>query len=215
MERKKEIDAYTRLLSHLVNTWAEVRLLKLVNEKGAFSDSERVQILSIENLTNKWHKALSISLRKAYSLSPSNSNFPTTAELRYEALERLIEEDLLESSQVRNRVAHGQWMYAFNEDCTNPNPELTLKIHSENIVKLQMRKKLLGGLSQLVHDLAISRPTFERDFDKNSKVVKEQQRNLHKRSYDKYVESMIAKYNRGRSVRASIIRRLRPRSIGL
>jgi len=202
-DKKREVDAYTRLLSHLVNMWSEIRLLKLVHERSVFSDLERDQILSIDNLKERWHEALDKSLRKAYGISPSNpiktTNISATARFRYEALETIIEQDLLESSQVRNRIAHGQWKYAFNDDYTNLNPDLTLKIQQENIVKLQMRKKLFEGLSQLVHDLALSRPTFERDFDKNFRLVEEQQRNLHKRNYDKYVVNMIAKYQRGKA----------------
>ena len=53
------------------------------------------------------------------------------------------------------------------------------------------------GLAFLIHDLAVSPPTFERDFDKNYRLVEENKRNLHKRTYNDYRTKMIAKYQRG------------------
>ena len=37
---------YTRVLSHLVNSWVEVRLLKLVYEPDAFSNDKKVEIIT-------------------------------------------------------------------------------------------------------------------------------------------------------------------------
>lgn len=202
-EEDKNVDVYTKILSHLINTWAEVRILKLIYENSAFSDSEKQQIINANGLNERWKKALTIAFCQAYSISNhSKIDFaPYTPRMRYNALLNLIDSDLLRSSQLRNRISHGQWKYAFNNDLSDINDSLTRELRKENIVTLQLKLKLFESLSQIIHDLAVSKPTFERDFDKNFKVVEEQKRNYHNRSYDKYGEKMIEKRKRGLSRR--------------
>jgi len=110
---------------------------------------------------------------------------------------KLISNDLLESNQLRNRISHGQWSYAFNNDLLGINESLTRQLRQENIVKLQLRLKMFISLAQIIHDLAVSKPTFERDFDRNYRKIEDQKRNFHSRDYDDYKNKMILKRERG------------------
>lgn len=202
------IYAYTKLLSHLVNTWAEVRVLKLVYEVGAFSDAEKASVIGSKGPKGKWKKALDIAFCKAYGMSSIGQierlTTPYTARTRYLALLAIIGGDLLESSELRNRIAHGQWKHAFNNDLSSLNTQLTGKLRQENIVKLQLRWKMFKSLAQIIHDLAVSKPTFERDFDNNFRRLEEQKRNFHNRDYNDYRERMKLKRQRGRLYRAAV-----------
>ena len=120
-----------------------------------------------------------------------------TARVRYNELKNLISSDLLPSIEIRNRIAHGQWKIAFTNNLRNTSSPLTGQLRLENIVLLQLKKKLLIGLSSLIHDLAVSPLTFERDFDKNYKLIEQNKRNLHKRDFCLYKQKMIDKYQRG------------------
>lgn len=202
-EEDKNVDVYTKILSHLINTWAEVRILKLIYENSTFSDDEKQQIINANGLNERWKMALTIAFCKAYII-PNHSKIDLasyTPRMRYKILIKLIDSDLLRSSQLRNRLSHGQWKYAFNNDLSDINATLTRELRKENIVTLQSKLKLFKSLSQIIHDLAVSKPTFERDFDKNFKVVEEQKRNYHNRSYNKYGKNMIEKRKRGLSRR--------------
>lgn len=192
---------HTRILSHLITCWAEVRVHKLIYEDQAFSNSEIAQIIAHGvTLENKWIKALNISYVKAHNL---NLLTPIETQLfgedlrRYSEIKKLINNDLLSSIQVRNRIAHGQWKIAFSSSLKSVSNDLTTRISQENIVSLQLKRNLLDGLARLIHDLAVSPPTFIRDFNRNFNFIEENKRNLHKRSYTNYKLKMVQKYQRG------------------
>jgi len=187
---------YTKLLSHLINSWAEVRALKLIYEKAAFSDAEKLKLIKCDQLDARWILLLTISFCKSYKILPrklDSVETPITARTRYKMLSELAQNDLLESSQLRNRIAHGQWKYAFNKDMLEINQQLTMRLRQENIVKLQLKYKMFKSLAQIIHDLAVSRPTFERDFDKNFRKLEGQKANFHGRKYDDYKNMLIAR----------------------
>ncbi len=192
---------YTKILSHLINSWAEVRVLKLAYEKGGFNDSERRRIIQCNGPRKRWEEALTIAFCKAYHVSNVNQinslTTPITPRTRYQELMKLISNDLLESNQLRNRISHGQWSYAFNNDLLSINEPLTRKLRQENIIKLQLRLRMFISLAQIIHDLAVSKQTFERDFDKNYRKIEEQKRNFHNRNYDDYKKKMILKREQG------------------
>lgn len=202
IEEQGKTYVYTKILSHLVNSWVEVRLMKLVYECGAFTDSEKTRIIKGENSEKKWKTSLDIAFCKAFAVgNPKNINVqttvPFTAKSRYAALLNIIKGDLLESSAIRNRIAHGQWRHAFTNDLMKINGTLTSKLKKENILTLQFRLAMFKSLAQIVHDLAVSKPTFRRDFDTNYKRIEEQRRNSRNTDYDSYKGNMVLKKKKG------------------
>lgn len=203
IEREENEYIYTKLLSYLVTCWSEVRILKLTHEQCAFTQGEIDQIESSPTLKDKWLSALNISICKAYNINITNDQSVISGKLdftprsKYEGLKGLIQNDLLESISLRNRIAHGQWWIAFSTDLKKISEKTTEKLHKENIVNLQLQLKLFAGLAQIIHDLAVSPATFERDFDINYKKIEQQRNNLHNRDYDKYKGKMREKYQRG------------------
>jgi len=191
---------YTKILSQLINSWSEVKVLKMVYEPSAFDNNEIHEILSTRSLRERWETALNIAICKAYGIQNSNriiNQLPFTPRTRYQAIIALINDDLLKAIEVRNRIAHGQWKYAFTNDLRNINSEITGRLRHENIIELQFKYELFKSLAQIIHDLAVSRPTFERDFDKNYQRIEQQKLNLHNRSFENYKHQMIEKYQRG------------------
>ncbi|MCB0197911.1 MAG: hypothetical protein KDJ65_38555 [Anaerolineae bacterium] len=200
VEDEQRTYIYTKILSHLISSWIEVRVLKLAHEPSTFSNDEVQEILSAHTFRNKWVTALNIAICKAYTIPKSGDisrNLSFTPRQRYLALINIIDEDLHQAYEVRNRIAHGQWKFAFKHDLTGISTELTGKLRQENIVDLQLKLKLFKGLAQTIHDLAVSPSTFERDFDKNYTIIENQKNNIHKRSYEDYKQRMVAKYQRG------------------
>lgn len=203
ISKNNKLDEYvfTKILSQLINSWAEVRVLKLVYEQGGFNVNERNRIITCSNALERWEMALTIAFCKAYGIANSNQisrvSTPITRRTRYQELIELLMNDLMESNQLRNRISHGQWSYAFTSDLLSISGPLTKELRQENIVKLQLRMKMFTSLAQIIHDLAVSKSTFERDFDANYMKIEEQKRNFHNRSYDDYKTRMIAKRKRG------------------
>lgn len=213
--------SYTKLLSYLIVCWCEARIMKLIYEpeytyshrsgnsytkRKSFTQIEIEEIYSSATLKDKWLKALQIAIAKHHNVS-LNINFPNTlpftSKARYLEIQDLIDNKLLPSIELRNRIAHGQWKQAFTNDLRNFSQPHTSNLRTENIVTLQLNYNIFKTLSQLVHDIASSPTTFERDFDKNYKVLEQSKLNLHNRNYVDYSTKLIAKYNRGQQRRNS------------
>lgn len=194
---ERNSDIYTKILAHLVNSWVEVRILKLIYEKEAFNEDEIKEVIN-SNLNDKWKKSLEIAYRKGFGTSKSD---PIT-DNRYSSLVDIIDNYLLPSSQMRNRLAHGQWVFAFNNSLlSGVNEKLTKDIRNDNILKIQLRFKIFKDLSQIIHDLAVSTPTFKRDFDTNFGKIKEKQHQLINKNYDSYVGNLVSKRIRGEEIK--------------
>ena len=202
-ENKKNEEIYTRLFSYLTTCWTEVRISKLAHEPSVFSTEEIEDVLSASTLKDKWITALNYSVCKANNINLTNNKLEIqkklsfTPKIMYLELINLIEDDLLNSIEIRNKIAHGQWTYAFTSDLKSFSKKSTGMIRKENIVTLQLKVKLFKSLAQVIHDLAVSPSTFERNFDIHYKVIEQQRNNLHKRSYKSYRNKMINKYRRG------------------
>lgn len=202
MDDVKNEYTYTRILSQLITSWAEVRILKVLHEQNAFTQTEIDGILQKRNVTlqSKWEDSVELAFVKAYSL---NSALPIAPQLnamnqaRYNRIMDLIVNDLSLSITLRNRIAHGQWRVALTSNLKSVSTILTQQIANENIVTLQLKKKILLGLALIINDLSVSPTTFERDFNKHYRLVDENRINLHNRNYSNYRTNMILKYQRG------------------
>ena len=134
-------DIYTKLLSHMVTCWMEVRILKVIYEHNAFTISEIGTILDASTLQDKWVIALNFAMCKAYGIPISNesevikSRIPFTSRVRYLELLRIIKDIFTKSIEVRNRLAHGQWEYAFTSDLKKISSTITGRLKTEKIIE--------------------------------------------------------------------------------
>jgi hypothetical protein len=200
---EKAEKTYTKILSILVVAWTEESLLKLLYQNNLFSDNEREQVLKKRSLENKWKQCLNIAIVRAFNIPETRilSNLPFTYREYYRELIRIIENDFLQSITIRNRIAHGQWVYAFTNDLKQISQEATRLINTDNIITIQMKMKILKTMTSIISDFCISPDLAKRDFDNKYKVIDEQVTNLHKRNYQQYKQYMINKYNRGQEKR--------------
>lgn len=195
----KNSEIYTKILAYLINCWVDVRIIKLVYEKNAFNDSEMTQIIGQRSLNDKWKTSLEIAYRKSFHI-PNHTQINDT---RYSMLLDIIDNQLLPSAQIRNRLAHGQWKFAFTNSLQNINPNLTNKIRDDNILQIQLRHKIFKNLSQLIHDLVVSTPTFDRDFSDNFNKIEEKKHQMTNKKYEIYVNTLIEKRIKGQNKKHS------------
>lgn len=186
---------YTRILSQLVNSWIEVRLMKLVYTNGAFTDSEKIKIIESRTLKKKWITALNLAFCKAFGLNDPTEINETNLTLKtfeqHSSLLRIIQDDLVSAISIRNKIAHGQWKYAFTNSLKNINNNLTNELGKENILVLQYRLRMFQTLTQIIHDLGVSKRTFERDFNNNFNKIENQRKNSARSDYEEYKKRMI------------------------
>lgn len=202
------ISSFLPLYMLLLSAWAECKLRKLLYEPNAFTDGERSEIVqkSVGNGKSKkrthfeqWQQVIDVAFEKHFSISPLNFSIslPSQDLSRYLDLNDLLRDSLKPLIEIRNKLAHGQWEYPLNSAGNNISSDFKTLIDSENILSLQFKKSLITSLLKIVHDLAVSKPTFDRDYDEHYNHIRQTQNNLNHRSYTKYVDSLINKKARG------------------
>jgi len=194
------ISTHVRLLSFLLGAWSEVRLFKLSYEPNAFSPAERVRILEVTAL-DRWLLVVQIAFRRHYGIPRAPlrpPRLPSTAYLRLTTLEQTLRNELRAIITMRNKLAHGQWKYPLNEEMDDVAQEQMDDLRKENVLSLVQKRKLLDILCRVVHDLAVSRPTFERDWDTHFRHFEQTRTNIERKSYNKWEAQIHDKYRRGR-----------------
>lgn len=199
-ENNTRVKSFVSLYALLLGAWAETRLSKLLYENKGLTDNQRNLVNSESTQLDKWLRIIEVAFRKHYKIPKAplnNSNLPFTANARYTILKQILENDLRNVIEIRNKLAHGQWIYPLNNEGTAIEQRKYQQLNNENLSSLQYKKALITSLADIVHDLVVSLPTFERDFDRNYKKITSTRTNLQKRSYQKYVAQLVSKRSRG------------------
>jgi len=199
-QNKNSIQSFVRLYAFLLGAWAETRLGKLLLERTGFTEDERRDVLKEHTQLDQWNKAVEMAFRKHFQVPRAElepPNISHTANHRYLSLKETIKVHLSPVILVRNKLAHGQWIYPLNIDASNMEHEKYILINKENLLSLQFKYSIVKTLADIIHDLVVSPPTFDRDFDQRYNLLVSTINNLNNRSYDKYRESLIENRSRG------------------
>lgn len=154
-----DMQTFTKLYALLYSAYAEVSLVKLINTPNAFSDAEIDQILKARNLEEKWVKCSELAFQRINT----NANL---GEIAYKklTLERICKQYIIDPSQIRNKVAHGQWSLCLNNDCTSINNDTTTRMQQIDFVKIDRLFSIYEKYHQCLLDLMISPRTHYRDY---------------------------------------------------
>ena len=194
------ISTHIRFLSFLLRARSEVRLFKMLYEPKGFSPADRVCILKATAL-ERWLLAVEIAFRRHYGIPRAAlrpPKLPSTAHFRLRTLEQMLRIELREIITMRNKLAHGQWTYPLNEAMDEVAQEQMDALRRETVLSLTQKAELLDILCKVVHDLAVSRPTFERDWDRHFGRLEQTRTNIERKSYEKWEAQIRARYRRGR-----------------
>lgn len=200
-DAQQSLRSLLRLYAFLLGAWAECRLRKLVHEQYGFSDDERSLVLSAETQLEQWQKAVDIAFRKHHKITKAELNariLGVSHAARRDALQSVLSDELRIIIEIRNKLAHGQWVYPFNSDGTAVEPEKYKLINQENLLSLQFKFALLGHLADAVHDLVVSPATFQRDFDAHFRRLEQVRMNLSVKKYADYERALVASRQKSR-----------------
>jgi len=185
----------------MTGAWAECRLLKLLYEPDAFSDAER-QIILAETALARWTTVVEIAFRRHYRIPAASLQppaLPKTAHARLQILTGVILDDLRSIITLRNKLAHGQWAYPLTDELEDVAQEQMDTLRLENLLSLKQKASLIESLCASVHDLVVSLPTFERDFDRHFVRIEQTRRNLVAKDYAKWVSQIQTNHDRGQA----------------
>lgn len=151
---QKEIKSLTKLAILAYTAYTEALFLKLIYTCNGFTKDEIGQIFKTqkkENIIKAWKKAFEISAKK--SIGKRSNFFPNSIR----KINNIIDIHLKEPSELRNKIAHGQWAVAFNSKNSEINQDLTVKIEKISIVDINKWLIVFKTLSELI-SLAIQSP---------------------------------------------------------
>jgi hypothetical protein len=198
---QNSVKSLLRLYAFLIGAWAETRLKKLINEKNGFNDLERNNIESKSTQLEQWKFTVDLAFRKHYSITKAELNQKTlgvTSNARLEALHSTLSNELKIIIEIRNKLAHGQWIYPFTSDGKKIDEEKFKLINLEDFQSLDYKYDLIRHLANTIHDLIVSIKTFERDFDSNFNRLEQTRTRLNTQNYEDYKALLIAKREQAR-----------------
>lgn len=153
-------DALTKLYALLYSSFTEVCFLKTIHTPYGFSEDLIRQIQGQRNLIQKWDKCIELAFAQI-------GNFANKGEIQNKRKILLghINNYIIEPSLVRNKIAHGQWSVALNNENTAINADTTAKIDALDFVKIDILFEVYEKIGQTVEDLIESpHKTHFRDF---------------------------------------------------
>ena len=198
---QQSLRSLLRLYAFLVGAWAETRLCKLFHEEYGFTETERSLISSKSTQLEQWQETVDLAFRKHHQITKApldERSLGVSHAARRAALLDVLTHELKIIIEIRNKLAHGQWVYPLNNEGTAVEPEKYRLINQENIQSLQFKLALLRHLADVVHDLVVSPKTFERDFEDHFKKLFQVRTNLVTKDYKKYEKSLISGRERAR-----------------
>lgn len=153
---------HTKLLALIYSAWSESSLLKVIHTPYGFELDEIRQIKVVwrsNGITAAWKKTITLALRKVRT---RGGNYVPNVSLR---LERLVNQYIEAPSQLRNKIAHGQWEIALNSKNSASDAELTAKLADLDCVKIDILREGCIGLCKIVESLIESPDgAFHRDY---------------------------------------------------
>jgi len=146
-------NALTKLYALLYSSYAELCLLKVIHTPYGFCKEDIRQINSERNLEQKWTKCLELAFNRINNIANAGE-----IQNKRQTLSRHIYNYIIEPSQLRNKIAHGQWVVALNNENTATNPATTSRIANLDFVKTDILFSVYQKIGQAVEDL-IESPT--------------------------------------------------------
>jgi hypothetical protein len=195
-------DDLTKVYALLLATKLEARLRKVLYEAPAFDGATRSTILAQGAQDKQWLRVIDEAFKRRYSVGRlTRRTLPTTAWLRRQVLREAVSDDLAPVIQLRNKLAHGQWITALNKTGTNHSPALDAVLRNLNLLALKDQERLIDKVAEAVSDLAVSRRTFERDFDSHFRAVEDARARLQEGGYEDWVRHQRRSFKLARDER--------------
>lgn len=217
---QKTEKALSRILSGIQVSWAEESLKRLLYESSLFNETQRNFILN-KPADQKWLESLKIIFCIAYDLVPIGNdvcenvnikrerrNLGTELVNQYLELKKIITQHLMPNFQLRNKIQHGEWEYAFTSPISKEfSQDLTNRVNQENLIVITSRFVLVNSFYNLIVDLgrfksdsfaidSITTP-FEYFYKDYLKKIKFEVTKINNSDIEKFILEIIEKEKRG------------------
>jgi hypothetical protein len=149
-----QISIKTKFLALLYSAWSEAQFTQIVFTPNGFSYSEIKHILRHKKkngIGQAWKLMLENAMRKV-------GDTATRGDLnnRLRKLVSLSKDYISEPSELRNKIAHGEWINALNTTVTAINPSTSQILKQLDPVLVEKRFEVHRYLGYIVRDLVQS-----------------------------------------------------------
>lgn len=144
----------------LYSAYAETCFLKVIHTPYGFSEDYITQISKKRNLSEQWLKCVELAFARIERMNNKGDVMN-----KRKKVNDLIDQYIIQPSQLRNKIAHGQWKIALNSENSAVNQATSNKIESLDFVKIDVLFLIYDKISQVIEDLIESpEKTHFRDF---------------------------------------------------
>lgn len=165
-----EIDAMAEAQYLYLGIEAEARLRKIVSDPTGFDDSDRIKVRAPNAQIDRWLRAVDLSFGRHYNAWQLKGlevdALPETARLKYSSIREMLNVELRPVIQNRNKVAHGQPVWQLKSGSDHDFKSSSARLQYGDYWDLKYRRAMLTAIGDVVLTLAVSLPTFERDFNR-------------------------------------------------
>lgn len=148
-----------------VGLMAEARLRKILWDPDGFNDRERHLLRNVVSQLDRWEAAVEYAFRRHYAV-PVHRDLDqfilgAVPFKQYHSVVDVLRSHLSVVIDDRNKTAHAQWAWHLNNKETAFVGQAPKPL---NYRAIKARSDLIEDIGGLVNVLAVSEPTFQRDF---------------------------------------------------
>ncbi len=158
-----KVSINTKLYALLYSSLSEAQFLQILYTPLGFTQNQISQISSKRSIVQKWYLMIDLSIKKFGDYNTDND-----LKKRRNQLRKLVIEYIESPQSIRNKVAHGQWLVAFDGKNEKEKTDLSNKINNLTVIDIQKWFEVHQYLCFIVRDLVQSTSTnFEKSCSKN------------------------------------------------
>lgn len=153
--RKKDsfqVELNTKLYALVYCTLSEAQFIQVVNTPDGFIDTE-IEKIKTEKNRNGVVKAWELLFDMAFEKVHVNWNTNTDLLSRRSELQNIIDNYIKNPSELRNKIAHGQWDFALNRENTAENTVKTQELNDLTVIQISIWSEVHQYLGLIVRDL--------------------------------------------------------------
>ena len=143
-----QVGIKTKLYSLLYSALSEAQFTQILHTPFGFLHSEIIKIQNQRSLVESWHFMLDLALAK---VGDWNTNKDLASRRKF--LKETIAEYIERPQEIRNKIAHGQWVHSLNSSNTKENIDTTNRISDLNVVAISIWFEVHQFLCFIVRDL--------------------------------------------------------------
>ena len=180
----------TKLYSLLYSALSEVQFSQIIHTPFGFEYSEIIKIQNERTLVDSWCLMLDIAIKKV-------GDWTTNDDLKQkrETLRDIISEYIQKPQELRNKIAHGQWLFALNSKNTKENEDTTKRINELDVVKISIWFEVHQYLCFIIRDLIQSpKKGFHNNYWKNLTNLQQFLNRSKGWTLEKRIENLKIKY---------------------